>query len=93
MFFIMNGDTATSSFMVSPLFHYTVSRIFYVNCLFIKYFLISFPIDMREMCERPVSRCISLFLSGNWGNYIVHGFFNGRYCHILIKQNCVTLFV
>ena len=36
----------------------------------------NFPIDMRELCERPGSKGASLLLAGNLGNVSVHAFFN-----------------
>ena len=36
----------------------------------------NFTIDIREICERPGSKYLSLTLACNWGNYYVHDCFN-----------------
>ena len=41
--------------------------------------LYNFPIDMREMCERPGIQCASLSLSVNWGKDSVHAVFYGSF--------------
>ena len=37
----------------------------------------NFPIDMRELCETPESKCSSIPLDDKWGNASVHCVFDG----------------
>ena len=38
----------------------------------------NFPIETRDMCEWPGSKCADLTLAENCGNAIVHAVFDGR---------------
>ena len=44
--------------------------------MFVHKILHKFPIEIREMCERPGSKYASLTLAGNCGNYSVHFMFD-----------------